>query len=409
MVKETKLYDVLGVSVTATESEIKKAYRVNALKYHPDKNQHSPDATEKFKEISTAYEVLSSPEKREIYDTYGEAGLSGEGMGASGAEDLFSQFFGGMGGMGGMFGGGGRPTGPTRSRDIVHPLRVSLEDLYRGKVSKMALSKTVLCSSCKGLGGKEGAVKKCASCGGVGVRVVTRQIGPMIQRYQTACTDCNGEGEIINEKDRCKTCRGKKVVTEKKVLEVHVDKGMVNGQKITFPEEGDQGPDIIPGDVVFVIEEKPHDRFVRKKDDLYFKAKIDLLTALAGGQIAVQHLDGEWLKIEIIPGEVIHPGQIKVVSGRGMPSYRHHNYGNLYVEFEIEFPPPHFATPEALSALDNILPPRIEPSIPEGVPVDEVVLADPDPAEMSRAQHPQATDADQDADMEGERVQCASQ
>jgi len=143
--EKNRLYKILEIQPDATETEIKKGYRRLAMKYHPDKNAHNPDASDKFKEIGHAYEILSDPQKRSVYDQYGEEGLSGEGGmgGGMSAEDLFSQFFGGggMGGMGGMFGGGMQQQGPKRSRDIVHVHKVSLEDLYKGKVSKLALQK----------------------------------------------------------------------------------------------------------------------------------------------------------------------------------------------------------------------------------------------------------------------------
>ncbi|KAK9490004.1 hypothetical protein V1508DRAFT_426280 [Lipomyces doorenjongii] len=412
MVKESKLYDVLGISTDANDSQIKKAYRVNALKYHPDKNQHSPEAAEKFKDVSHAYEILSDPQKREIYDRYGEEGLSGAGGpdmgGMNGAEALFSQFFGGAGGFGGMFGGGGRPSGPRRSRDIVHALRVTLEDLYKGKVAKLALTRTVTCQKCNGKGGKDGAVKKCSTCNGTGSVTFQRGMGHIIQQFQTVCHDCKGEGEIIREKDRCKGCNGKKTVSEKKILEVHIDKGMVNGQKITFPEEGDQGPDLLPGDVIFVVDEQPHERFTRKKDDLFYHAKIDLLTALAGGSIAIQHLDNEWLRVDVIPGETIHPGTVKVIEGRGMPSYRLHNFGNLYVEFEVEFPGNNFATPEQLALLETVLPPRPALNIPADAMIDDVVLQDVDPMQQGRSRA--GAEEDEDGEEGGaERAQCTSQ
>jgi len=277
------------------------------LKYHPDKN---PNAGERFKEISHAYEVLSDEQKRNIYDNYGEEGLSGEGagMGGGSAEELFAQFFGGGLG-GGMFGnGGGAPRGPRRGRDLVHALKVTLEDLYKGKVSKLALQKTVLCAKCKGKGGKEGSIKTCKGCNGTGQKIVMRQMGPMIQRFQALCPDCNGEGETIPAKDKCKECNGKKVVNERKVLNVHVDKGMQEGQRITFAGEADQAPNTIPGDVIFVIETKEHPRFQRKGDDLFYQAKIDLVTALVGGQFSVEHLDERFLKVDILKGEVIRPG-----------------------------------------------------------------------------------------------------
>ncbi|KAF3932478.1 hypothetical protein ABW19_dt0206659 [Dactylella cylindrospora] len=411
MVKDTKYYDILGVAPTATEAELKKAYRIGALKHHPDKNQHSPDAAEKFKEISHAYEVLSDPQKRQVYDQYGEEGLSGAGadMGMS-AEDLFSQFFGGMGGMGGMFGGGGgmQQQGPKRSRDIVHVHKVSLEDLYKGKTSKLALQKTVVCSKCNGIGGKEGSVKKCQGCNGMGMKTMMRQMGPMIQRFQTVCPDCNGEKEIIKEKDRCKVCQGKKTVFERKVIHVPVDKGMKDGQRVTFQGEGDAGPDIIPGDVIFVIEQKPHPRFQRKDDNLFYKAEIDLLTALAGGRIFIEHLDDRWLSVVIEPGEVISPGEVKVVKGQGMPSYRHHDYGDLFIQFEIKFPEKHFATPEKLEQLATILPPRDETKAPEDAMVDDVGLEELDPVAQARAFNG-PSEEDDDEHQGHERVQCASQ
>lgn len=421
MVKETAYYDTLGVQPGASDNELKRAYRVSAMKYHPDKNK-SPEAADKFKEISHAYDVLSDPQKRQVYDQYGEAGLGGggdAGMGGMSAEDLFSQFFGGgvggMGGMGGMFGGGGgAPRGPRKGRDLTHSLKVSLEELYSGKVSKLALSKNILCPKCEGRGGKEGAVKQCTGCGGTGVKMVTRQMGPMIQRFQTACPDCNGEGEIIREKDKCKNCHGKKIQLEKKVLSVHIDKGMQDGQKVTFPGEGDQAPGIIPGDVIFVIEQREHPRFQRKGDDLFYAAKVDLLSALAGGKIGVEHLDDRWLSAGVAPGEVIKPGALKLIRGQGMPSYRHHDFGDLYIKFEVEFPPNHFTEEQKLAALENILPPRKVPAIPSDAMVDDVGMQDIDPQQQARAESRRAgrngaMDEDEYEEGGAERVQCASQ
>jgi DnaJ homolog subfamily A member 2 len=231
-------------------------------------------------------------------------------MGAGSAEELFAQFFGGGLG-GGMFGnGGGAARGPRKGRDLVHALKVSLEDLYKGKVSKLALQKTVLCHKCDGKGGKAGSIKTCKGCNGTGQKIVMRQMGPMIQRFQALCPDCNGEGETIPAKDKCKECTGKKVINERKVLNVHVDKGMQEGQRITFAGEADQAPNTIPGDVIFVIETKEHPRFQRKGDDLFYQAKIDLVTALVGGQFTVEHLDDRFLKVDILKGEVIRPGTL---------------------------------------------------------------------------------------------------
>ena len=337
------------MEANCSETELKKAYRKKALLLHPDKN---PNAGDEFKDVSHGQSssplpsrsrrsfdflsqltkfcpsalpvpaplaptltIFSSPDKRRVYDQYGEEGLSGGGGGGPGGmdpQDLFSQLFGGGGG--GFFGGGGggrgggRPQGPRKGKDLVHRIKVSLEDLYKGKTTKLALQKHVLCTKCKGKGGKEGAVKSCQGCHGQGIKMILRQLGPMVQQIQATCTDCNGEGEIINAKDRCKGCLGKKIVNERKVLEVFIDRGMKEGQTISFAGEADQTPGVEPGDVVIVVEEKPHEIYKRKGDDLYAEISIDLLTALAGGQFAIQHLDERALLVTIHPGDVIKPG-----------------------------------------------------------------------------------------------------
>ncbi|KAL1860851.1 Type I HSP40 co-chaperone [Paecilomyces lecythidis] len=413
MVKDTKFYDVLGVSPDATDAQLKTAYKKGALKYHPDKNGNTPEAAEKFKDLSHAYEILSDPQKRQIYDQYGEEGLEG-GAGGAGmnAEDLFAQFFGGGGAFGGMFGGGMRDQGPKKARTIHHMHKVSLEDIYRGKISKLALQKSVICPGCDGRGGKEGAVKQCTGCGGSGMKTMMRQMGPMIQRFQTVCPDCNGEGEIIRERDRCKRCAGKKTIVERKVLHVHVDKGVKPGHKIEFRGEGDQIPGALPGDVVFEIEQKPHPRFQRKDDDLFYHAEIDLLTALAGGTINIEHLDDRWLSVAIAPGEPITPGAIKVIKGQGMPSYRHHDFGNLYIQFDVKFPEGQQL--KNLHLLEQVLPPRLpQQQPPADSMVEDFELEEVDQNEYAQARAHGAAGMDED-DEDGvppgaERMQCASQ
>lgn len=345
------------------------------------------------------------------------------------AEDLFAQFFGGGGAFGGMFGGGMRDNGPKKARTINHVHKVSLEDIYRGKVSKLALQKSVICPGCDGRGGKEGAVRQCTGCNGSGMKTMMRQMGPMIQRFQTVCPDCQGEGEILREKDRCKKCNGKKTIVERKVLHVHVDKGVKNGHKIEFRGEGDQMPNVLPGDVVFEIEQKPHPRFQRRDDDLFYHAEIDLLTALAGGTIHIEHLDDRWLSVNIAPGEPITPGMypswnlivavsdkltlsagaIKVIKGQGMPSFRHHDFGNLYIQFDVKFP--QGSELQNLQLLEQVLPPRPQQAQP---PADSMVedfgLEDVDPSQSARAHGAAYDEEDEEGVPPGaERVQCASQ
>ncbi|KAJ6972001.1 hypothetical protein NC653_032536 [Populus alba x Populus x berolinensis] len=289
MCKNTKYYEVLGVSKSASQDELKRAYRKAAIKNHPDKGG-DPE-----KELSQAYEVLSDPDKREIYDQYGVDALK-EGMGGGGGGhspfDLFKSFF-----SRGGFGGGGSSIGRRlkQGEDGVHSLRVSLEDLK---------------------GSKSGASGTCHGCQDSGMKVPIQQIGlGMVQQMQQhVCPECGGSGELISEKDKCPLCRGNRVTQEKMVLEVHVEKGMQHGQKMVFEGQADEAPDSITrgtqlqGDVVVVLQLKEHPNFERKLDDLYVKRTISLTESLCGHQFSLTHLDGRQLLIKSNPGEIIKPG-----------------------------------------------------------------------------------------------------
>ncbi|KAK9749182.1 hypothetical protein RND81_02G107700 [Saponaria officinalis] len=409
----TKYYEILGVSKTANQDEMKKAYRKAAIKNHPDKGGDP----EKFKELSQAYDVLSDPEKREIYDQYGEDALK-EGMGGGGGHshspfDIFEQMF------NPGFGGGSSSRGRRQKQgeDVVHTLKVSLEDLYNGTSKKLSLSRNILCTKCKGKGSKSGASSTCYGCQGSGVKITMRQIGlGMIQQMQSVCPQCRGSGEVISEKDKCPQCKATKVSQEKKVLEVHVEKGMQHGQKITFEGQADEAPDTVPGDIVFVIQQKEHPRFKRKFDDLYVEHKLTLTEALCGFQFVLTHLDGRQLLVKSNPGEVIKPDQYKAINDEGMPHHqRPFMKGRLYIHFNVEFP--NSMLPDQSLTLKKILPskPGKEVSDMETSECEETTLQDVNMEEEMRRKKQQRfqeayeeeDDVHEGGSMPG--VQCAQQ
>jgi len=273
-----KFYEVLEVSKTASDADIKKAYRKLAVKHHPDKGGDQ----EKFKEITRAYEVLSDAEKRAKYDRFGEEGLE-DGGGGGDASDIFDAFFGGGGGRRG--GGGGRRR--QKTKDVVQPLKVTLEQLYNGTTKKMAITRQVI--------DKKKGVKECRSCDGQGMRVEVIRMGPMIQQMQSPCGACGGQGRTFTTKQ------------EREVLEVAIQKGAMDGHKIPFREMADEHPEADTGDVIFICKQQDHAVFKRKGADLFIEKKVSLVEALCGFSMDIEHLDGRKLLVKTAPGEIIKP------------------------------------------------------------------------------------------------------
>jgi DnaJ homolog subfamily A member 2 len=269
-------------------------------------------------------------EKRKVYDQYGKEGLEEGGGGGGSAEDLFSMFGGG---------GGRRSRGPQKGDDIKHSINVSLEDLYNGKTARLAISRNKPCEDCEGRGGKEGAEKTCSDCGGRGMRIQLRQMGPMVQQIQSACPTCRGQGKSMNESDKCKSCKGNKVKKDRKVLEVHIEKGMKSGHKIKFNGEADEIPGTIAGDVIIEVKEKEHDRFKRKGADLIESIPLTLSEALCGFTKVITHLDGRTLRVVVPPGEVTKHDRVKMIEGEGMPFHGNpFTKGRLFLHFVVKFP-----------------------------------------------------------------------
>jgi len=319
------------VPKTADEKEIRKAYRKLAVKHHPDKggDEH------KFKEISAAYEILSDAEKRAKYDKYGLEGLDeAGGPGGGSADDLFSMFFGG--------GRRGGRSGPRRGEDVNHPIKVSLEDLYNGKTVKLAINRQVLV----------GEPKACGECDGVGVVVELRQIAlGMVQQIQRPCQTCEGEGYIAKKKK------------ERKVLEVLIEKGMKNNQKIVFRGMADEKPNMEAGNINFIVQEKEHEVFKRKGADLLISKNLSLCEALCGFEWKITHLDGREVVIKSKPGEIIKAEAeggrpfVKIVPNEGMPSHGNPFVkGNLYVVFRVVFPNDGDLDAQTVESLRQLLP-----------------------------------------------------
>lgn len=329
------------------------------------------EADVKFKAVSQAYEILYDEEKRHLYDTHGMSAFeSGRGGGPGGPEvdldDILAQMFGGGGGMGGMPPGFGGPAGPKRPRkglDEEQEYRVSLEELYKGKTVKFASTKNVICSHCKGTGGKEKVKPKtCERCQGHGITQGLRSVGPgLVTRETVTCDACTGTGHIYKEKDRCRKCKGKRTTSERKALELYIPRGSMQGEKIVLEGEADQIPDQKPGDIVFTLIEEEHEIFQRAGHDLTAELHVTLAEALCGfSKVVLSHLDGRGIHINHPKGKVLKPDQVLKVHGEGMPQKKTDTKGDLFLVVKIEFPKNGWANSDASFASIEALLPKSE-------------------------------------------------
>ncbi|KAH8360974.1 hypothetical protein KR093_005996 [Drosophila rubida] len=316
-------YKILNVKRSANTNEIKKAYRRLAKELHPDKNKDDPDASTKFQDLGAAYEVLSNADKRKTYDRCGEECLKKEGMMDHGG-DPFASFF---GDFGFPFGNDHHQQDTPRGADIVMNMYVSLEELYSGNFVEIVRNKPVMKPA--------SGTRKC-NCR---QEMVTRNLGPgrfqMIQ--QTVCDECPNV----------------KLVNEERTLEIEVEQGMVDGQETRFVAEGEPHIDGEPGDLIVRVQQMPHERFLRKNDDLYTNVTISLQDALVGFSMEINHLDGH--KVGVTREKITWPGARIRKKGEGMPNFENNNLtGNLYITFDVEFPK-HDLSEEDKEALKKIL------------------------------------------------------
>ncbi len=337
-------YEVLGVSKTASESEIKSAYRKKAMQYHPDKNPGDKEAEEKFKEAAEAYDVLSNAEKRQRYDQFGHAGVGGNGGfggGGMNMEDIFSHFgdiFGGhfdFGGFGGGF-GGGRQQGQRvrKGADLRVKVRLTLAEVAAGVEKKIKVKKYVACSHCNGTGSNDGSTETCSTCHGTGR--VTRVQQTILGRMQTQseCPTCGGNGKII--KNKCPHCAGEGIVRGEEVISIKIPAGVMTGMQLTVPGKGNAARmGGINGDLLVVIEEEPHKDLIRDENDLIYNLLLDLPKAVLGGTVEIPTVDGR-VKVKIDAGT--QPGKVLRLRNKGLPDVNRYGVGDLLVNISVYIP-----------------------------------------------------------------------
>jgi molecular chaperone DnaJ len=331
-------YEVLSVSRSATEQEIKSAYRKLALKYHPDRNQGSKEAEEKFKEAAEAYAVLADEEKRSLYDRYGHAGVSAA-AGAGGFDPSvfvgFEDILGGLGdifGFGDIFGGQRRRGGPQRGADLRYTLEISFEEAARGTETTILVPRAETCQTCGGSGAAKGTGPiTCPACHGRG------QL-----RYQQGfftvartCNQCRGSGQIIAKP--CETCRGAGRTVKERKLTVKIPAGIATGQRLRLVGEGEHGAAGGPsGDLYVAVQVQDHEFFRRDGNDLFCEIPVSFTTLALGGEVAVPALLGEEESLDIPAGT--QTGTMFRLRGKGMPDVSGRGHGDLLVLVQASVP-----------------------------------------------------------------------
>ena len=323
-------YDVLGVDKSASQDEIKKAFRKKAMESHPDKGGDEA----KFREVSEAYDVLSDETKKDQYDTYGSVGDRHQGHGFN-MDDLFSQF-------GDMFGGSFRQQQRTRrGQDLRVQLNITLEDVINGDKKKIKYSRQTPCSTCNGKGGTD--IKNCNSCNGSGQRIISQQTPFGNIQHSVPCPSCNSTGQTIINK--CNKCNGDGTKLTEETIEVNLPKGAANGMQFTMSGNGNHIRGGVPGDLYILINELKHSRFRRDGNELHVDEWISIPDAVLGTKIVVNTLHGD---VDLITGNGCESGKVFVINGKGTPILN--NYGNLVgngnLHIKVNVKIPKSVTPE---------------------------------------------------------------
>lgn len=334
-------YEILGVSRTASQDEIKKSYRKLALKYHPDKNPDDKEAEEKFKEAADAYSILSDPQKRNKYDQFGHSAFNGQGSGfgpgGMSMEDIFSSF----GDIFGDFGFGGFSGRRTTSRSVNKgtnlrvKVKLNLEEIAKGAEKKIKVKKYVSCKTCSGTGAKDSSsYTTCSTCRGSGY--VSRVTNTFLGQMQTtsSCPSCNGEGKMISQK--CIQCYGEGLIDAEETISFSIPAGVSEGMQLKVSGKGNaprRGG--INGDLIVLISEEKHDELIRDGNDLIFNLFLSIPDATLGTTVEIPTVEGK-VKIRIDPGT--QPGKILRLRGKGVPDVNGYGLGDLLVSINIWVP-----------------------------------------------------------------------
>ncbi len=329
-------YEILGVSKDASKTDIKKAYKKLAKKYHPDLNPDNKEAEQKFKEANEAFSVLSNDTKRKNYDQFGtaEGGFGQEGFGQQGFGGFgqggfdFGDIFGDV--FEGFFGGRGRRKRKTRGEDILAQVSVSMNDVLEGTTKEIKFSRLTLCKSCKGKGGE---TERCSACDGKGTIFRTMRTPFGMVRQQAACKECRGRGYTITKE--CKECHGEGITREKKTIDVNIPAGVENGMRLRLQGEGNASEDGYYGDLILLVEVEQDKRFRREHNNIYYELEIDYVQALLGDEVEVPTLKDD---VVITISKGTQPGTILRLNKKGLPDMESGYMGDLYVEIKVVIP-----------------------------------------------------------------------
>lgn len=344
MAEKRDYYEILGVDRTATEDQLKKAYRKLAIKYHPDKNPGDKEAEAKFKELAEAYDVLSDPEKRARYDQFGHAGMggaSGYGAGGFSMDDIFSQFgdiFGGHFGGGFNFGGfssGGRRRAVIKAGDIRVRVRMNLEEISTGVHKKIKIKKDITCSVCHGAQTTESDGKQtCQTCNGRGVVLQTMNSLFGTVQSEAECPTCHGTGEIVTKP--CSHCHGAGVEKGQEEVSFDIPAGVEDGMSFRVQGKGNAAPNNgIPGDLIVQIVEEEDPNFIRNGNDVIYNLLISVPQAISGDKVEIPTIGG---KVRVTIDKGTQPGKILRLRGKGLPSLQGYGRGDQLVNVNVFIP-----------------------------------------------------------------------